>query len=205
MSKFFYMPFADHEYLAAIRQGAREPLEELYRTLLPAVYRNIRHAGGTSDDARDLVQDAIILIFNKLRQGDLVLTGSFAAFFLGICRNLWGNRLQKIAGRMVTIPEEAKYNIASDDDWHVHEEQLARHRLFYRAFGQLGALCQQLLRLFMEGKSMEEIMQTLELASYDYTRRRKYLCKEKLIEIIKSSADYTELASNPNHEGSQDG
>jgi RNA polymerase sigma factor (sigma-70 family) len=184
----------DAHIIEAIRSGDYQALQQLYRDLSPGIERLVRQGGGTRDDARDIFQDAVLLVYKKAQQPDFQLTSAFSTYFYGICRNLWGNRLQKKSSTNVTLSESAKYSFLTDDDWHEQQEQVERSRLFYRAFQQLGADCQRLLQLFFQQKTMEEIMQEMQLGSYDYARRRKYLCKEKLSELIKNDPAFQELS-----------
>ena len=185
----------EKDYIEAIRTGRRDDLELLYRVMTPQVLRLIKPAGGSSDDAKDIFQDAVVLIFKKSQQPGFQLTSAFSTFFYGICRNLWGNRLQKKSSGHVTLDDDIKYIPVLDNDWHDLEEQTERTRLFYRAFRKLGADCQRLLQLFFQQKTMEEIMQEMKLGSYDYARRRKYLCKGKLTELMMDDPAYSELST----------
>lgn len=183
----------DKDLIDAIRTGHREHLEIVYRRMMPALLQLIKPYGGTSDDAKDLFQDAVVLIFKKSQLPGFQLTSAFSTFFYGICRNLWGNRIQKKSSGHVTLSEDTKYIAVADSDWHELEEQTERTRIFYRAFRKLGNDCQRLLQLFFQQKTMEEIMLEMQLGSYDYARRRKYLCKEKLTELMINDPAYKEL------------
>lgn len=184
----------DQHYIEAIKTGDRVVLETTYQTMMPSLLRLIKPTGGSIDDAKDLFQDAIVLIFKKIQQPDFSLTSAFSTYFYGVCRNLWANQLKKKSFGHVTLEAGEKYIVMDEADWHEMEEQTTRTRIFYQAFRQLGQDCQQLLQLFFQQKTMEEIMQAMQLGSYDYTRRRKYLCKGKLTELMKNDPAYQELS-----------
>ena len=184
----------DPQILDGIRRGDRKVLSELYREVLPAIKRLAAAAGAGPDDARDVFQDAVVVVFEKAEQPGFVLTSSFSTFFYGICRNLLGNRLKKKSGRHVTIPDDAKYREDDNADAQALLEATERHRLFYRAFRQLGEDCRNLLELSFEDAPPETIMDTLGISSNDYFRRRKYLCKEKLIQLVKNDPAFKDMA-----------
>jgi hypothetical protein len=48
------------------------------------------------------------------------------------------------------------------------------------------------LNLFSDGLSYEEIAVKLNLKNEVYARRKKYLCKEALLELIKEDPEYQE-------------
>jgi DNA-directed RNA polymerase specialized sigma24 family protein len=49
------------------------------------------------------------------------------------------------------------------------------------------------LKLFSEGYSYEEIARKMGMKNEAYARRKKYLCKEALMEIIKTDPEYQDL------------
>jgi len=49
------------------------------------------------------------------------------------------------------------------------------------------------LKLFSEGSSYEEIARKMGMKNEAYARRKKYLCKEALMEIIKTDPEYHDL------------
>ena len=68
----------------------------------------------------------------------------------------------------------------------VHEvEQNERYTLYRKKFARLGADCQKLLGLFLDKVSMAEIMTRMGFGSVSYTKKRKFYCKKKLIELIE--------------------
>lgn len=185
----------DPQIIEGIRRGDRQVLAELYQKMLPTIKRLAAAAGAGPEDARDVFQDAIVIVFEKAGQPDFALTSSFSTFFYGICRNLLGNRLKKKSTRNVTITDDMKYR--EDDHTNAQGllEETERHRLFHRAFRKLGNDCRQLLELSFEGEEPEAIMAKLGIASNDYFRRRKYLCKEKLVQLVKSDPVFQEMGA----------
>lgn len=87
-----------------------------------------------------------------------------------------------------------KYREDDNADTQTLLEAAERHRLFHRAFQQLGDDCRRLLELSFENTPPESIMATLGIPGNDYFRRRKYLCKEKLVQLVQSDPAFQELA-----------
>ncbi|MEO6039573.1 MAG: sigma-70 family RNA polymerase sigma factor [Saprospiraceae bacterium] len=180
-------------YLAAILEGDRTALRLLYEVQFPVICGLIRNYGGSEADARDIFQDAILVVYQKAQQPDFQLTSQFSTFFYGICRNLWLNtRTKKSASAEVTFTEDVKYitdEIALEDEL-LYVEQ---GNLFWSAFRQLGADCQQLLELFFQKIPMETIATRMGYGSEGYAKRRKRQCKDRLIELVKKNPAYREL------------
>ena len=51
---------------------------------------------------------------------------------------------------------------------------------------------QQVLRLFSEGVSFEDIASIMNLSGEEYARRKKYMSKEALLDLVKEDPEYQE-------------
>jgi RNA polymerase sigma factor (sigma-70 family) len=185
---------ADEHYINAIRNNDRKGLQQLYQEFLPRISAFIRKNGGKDADAKDVFQDALIVIFKKVQEADFQLTSGFYTLLYGICRNLWGNRLQKKSGNEVSIPEDYKYT--GEAGLSQLLEQQEEEQIFWDAFRQLGQDCQQLLQWFFAKVKMAEIAERMEYSSVGYAKKRKFQCKEQLIQRVKADARYSELMNN---------
>ena len=65
-------------------------------------------------------------------------------------------------------------------------------RIISRVFQRLKPDQQMVLSLFSDGNSYEEIAVKLNLKNEVYARRKKYLCKEALLELVKEDPEYQE-------------
>jgi RNA polymerase sigma factor (sigma-70 family) len=182
---------ADDEYIKAIQNNDRKGLEQLYQEFLPRISAFLRRNGGSDADAKDVFQDALIVLFKKVQAPEFQLTSGFYTLLYGICRNLWGNRLQKKSGNEVSIPEDYKYT--NEPVLTQLIEQQEEEQVFWDAFKQLGQDCQQLLQLFFAKIKMAEIAERMEYSSVGYAKKRKFQCKEQLIKRVKADARYSEL------------
>lgn len=184
------MAHSDQQHIHSIRTGNTAGLHRIYREYLPRIHALITANGGNSDDARDVFQDALVVLFDKCRHENFSLSSSFSTLLYGICRNLWGNRLQKKSRGEVSLTDDLKFT--DDTDIEFDFVQAEREKIFWDALRRLGTECRKLLELFFEKKSMEEIAETMQLSSVGYAKKRKFMCKEQLIEHVKSDARYQE-------------
>jgi RNA polymerase sigma factor (sigma-70 family) len=182
------------DYLSAIRDGDSTSLRKMYREISPLIRKLIGNNKGTEEDAKDVFQDAVIIVFDKASLPEFQITSQFSTYFYGICRNLWRNQLQKKSSTEVTISDDAKY--ISDETPGIDFEKLERQKLYNKAFAKLAEDCQKLLRLFFEKVSMVEIAGQMGFGSEGYARRRKHLCKERLVNLVQEFPEYRELRSN---------
>ncbi len=187
------MDISDQEYIDAIINGDPGILRQMYQTFLPKIERFITSKGGSKDDAMDIFQDAIMVIYGKAKQKNFNLTSSFYTYLYGICRNLWGNKLQKKSRTEVTLNEDIKYNQQVEGVDALMEEQ-EEYQLFWSSFKKLGADCQKVLQLFFEKTKMEKIVEIMGYSSVGYAKKRKFQCKERLVKLIKDDDRFQELS-----------
>ena len=81
-------------------------------------------------------------------------------------------------------------DLSDEDDSQQSDQTL--ERIMARAFDKLPSDQQYILKLFAEGISYEEISIRMNLNSEEYARRKKYLSKEALVELIKADPEYQE-------------
>lgn len=85
----------------AVRQALvvdrTQALTQFYRQGFPPVRRYIGRRGGSEQDAQDVFQDALIILYEQATSGTLVLTASVSTYLLSIGRNLWHQELRRRA------------------------------------------------------------------------------------------------------------
>ena len=176
--------------LEGIRKGESKAINSLYEKYYPGIKKYVESNSGGEDDAMDIFQDATMVLYKKLKDPDFELTSSAYTFLYAVARNLWLKVLKKRRTQGVTSDTE---NVStSEEEIENAIFQKEKYDLFRKKLNQLGEGCQQILRLFFDGKSMKEIS-TIMSISEKYARKRKFQCKEKLIDSIKSDPVYREL------------
>ena len=179
------------DYIHAIQTNDRAVLEAMYRQFRPMLKKLVMDLGGTEEDAKDVFQEAVLVIFFMAQKPGFVLTSQFSTLFYSVARNRWLSQRKKKSYSEVIIPEAAEYipdetpEPDSDDD----EQRI----LLYKAFAQLGGNCQELLLMFFENKTMAEIASKMGYANEKVAAKQKYVCKERLVELIQSTPEYKVL------------
>jgi RNA polymerase sigma factor (sigma-70 family) len=187
----------DQEILSGIRRGDSKVLGQLYRQHYPRIAQLVRTNSGTEDDARDLFQDAVMVLYAKLRDPGFVLTSSLFTYLYSVSRNLWLKKLRTLSRQGVTSTVEVE-SMAEVEDGSAGIEAAeytreAQLQLYRRKFRELGEGCQELLRLSFTVKNVAELVERLGLSSELYARQRKFKCKEQLVRLIQGDPEYTRL------------
>ncbi len=87
-------PHPEHRYVEALLNNDGKLVEEIYRKYSGKMAAFIKKNQGSSDDARDIFQEALITIMKQARKKDFVLTCPFEAYLYLVCRGKWLNELK---------------------------------------------------------------------------------------------------------------
>ncbi|MBK7257631.1 MAG: sigma-70 family RNA polymerase sigma factor [Ignavibacteriae bacterium] len=180
---------SDARILEGIRSGDESALEALYaanrRTITALVMRN----NGSQDDAADVLQDALVILWERVRAGRYEHTAAIGTFLFATARNLWLRRLAR--ARRESPADIREFDVPHDDpspqEALEEEEDLT---IVHAALDALGDPCRALLVLFYwEDASMEEVARTLGFANAATAKSKKYQCKEQLKRLMRSTRD----------------
>jgi len=149
---------------------------------------------GSIDDARDVFQDAMVILFKKLKTEEIVLQCSFNTYFYSICKHLWLQKIHKRAVEVTKIREIVEsIELPEDDLIQIYDVEEEKHRLYQKHFVRLGSECQKLLSMFLKKSSIREVTDLMGYNSERYTKVRKHRCKEELKRRILNDPDYDRL------------
>ena len=177
--------------LIGLQQSDSMAIREVYDLALPSVLMDIRSNNGNEADGRDVFQDALLALFKRLKKSDFELTCTLQSYLRIMCKRLWLTKLRdgkKIQYRSI----EGEELVDFDDTVGVGLEKAAKRRIFYKHLAALGEKCQIILKAFFQKKPLSEIAEQLE-TSVGYVKKRKFLCKEKLIEAVRNDPMFEEL------------
>lgn len=178
-------------FIEGIRSNNSKIINEVYEKYSKAITHYVTTNNGTTEDARDVFQEGMIVLFRKIHTPDFELTSSLLTYFYSICKFVWSNRLRKKQINVVEIE-----NAPELSDTHSIQEDLERKErsaFYMQKFKQLGDGCQQVLTLFYEGRKMKQIAEIMDFASSNYATKRKHQCKEQLMKLITEDDFYDEI------------
>ena len=181
-----FKKISDIKIIEGVRNQDNEILNWLYDNYFQSVKKHVLNNSGSDEDVSDVFQDTIIILYNQITEDNLSLSTDLKGYFFGIARNVWSAQLRK---KRKTIDLEV--DPAEEED---SEEQYdpILERIVSKVFQYLKPDQQMVLRLFSDGHSYEEIAVKMNLKNEVYARRKKYLCKEALLELVKEDPEYQE-------------
>ena len=174
----------DQQLIKAIRNGDDSALAYLYDKNIRMIMKYILQNNGTESDAIEVLQDALVVLWEKILKEDFILTSKLSTFLFGIARNIW---LRELARRKKLINLDGLRN--NPDDLPDAAEKIEKDELveiIKQCMRKLSNLCQNILvKFYFEERSMLEISQHLGLANEDVAKSKKYQCKNELKRLIK--------------------
>jgi RNA polymerase sigma factor (sigma-70 family) len=188
------------DLLNGIRRNDTIVLQYIYKNFYSNINFFIKKNSGDDDDANDIFQEAIIIIFRKLKVNELALDDcTFETFLYSICRFLWLKQLDKRKIEKEKIKDNHVYNEDLYDDGLERVADLnERYRLYQKHFINLGKDCQKILQLYFDKVPLKNIAQIMGFKSEKYAKKRKFKCKEYLIKSIKQDLEYNKILSGDN-------
>lgn len=167
---------SDTDIVELIRQGRdHKAFVKLYAHL-PKVERHVRANSGTKADAKDLFQEALIILHRKVNTPGFTLTAGLGTYLFAICRNLWLDELRR--RDRFTTELSAEPDEPSDLEGLLKEEK--QFGLAERALRSLGDKCLDLLkRFYLANEPLVAIAQAIGLAGEGAAKTRKYKCLEE--------------------------
>jgi RNA polymerase sigma factor (sigma-70 family) len=181
-----FRKISDIDIISGIHNQDDKVLNWLYDNYFQSVKNHVLSNSGSDEDVSDVFQDTIIVLYNQITENVLNLTTDLKGYFFGIARNVWSAQLRK---KQKTT--ELEIDIADEEENEEQYDQLLE-RIISRVFQKLKPDQQMILSLFSEGLSYEEIAYKMDLKNEVYARRKKYLCKEALLELVKEDPEYQE-------------
>ncbi len=174
---------SDARILDRLRKGDEAALVDLYRENRRSVRALVTRNSGTEDDADDMLQEALVTLWERVRAGRFTYSAKLGTFIYATARNMWLRRLARARREPSGLDADPPAEEPSALDRMIDEEEAAIVR---SALDELGEPCRKLLLLFYwEEESMESIAVQTGMANADTVKSKKYQCKKALEALIR--------------------
>ncbi|MGL5890359.1 MAG: RNA polymerase sigma factor [Bacteroidia bacterium] len=168
----------DQELLEGIKAGENQAFRLAHVRYFAMIRYFVTHNSGREEDAHDIFQDALVILYEQLREGKFEQRSSLKTWLYAVCRNRWLKQLQK-NGRFVNVTDfEPVEPLELQNE---NENRDAQHTLLKDALTRMGGPCRKLLLLYYYfRKSMEEIAAEMNYSGADSAKNQKYKCLQRL-------------------------
>jgi len=170
--------------LQGLAANDKKAVETIYRENYSTIQSFIVKNNGYPDDARDIFQEAMIVLYEKVCTGSFELTCQIKTYLYSVCRRLWLKRLQQMQ-RYNSSAESIEEVVSVEEELNVHEKRNTDLIVMESALGKIGEPCKSLLEAYyLQKKSMPEIAEFFGYTNADNAKTQKYKCLVRLKKIF---------------------
>ena len=175
----------DQKLLEGLAQNDRKAIEAIYRQHYNMVQSLILNNSGYPDDARDIFQEAMIVLYEKVTSGSFELNSQLKTYLYSVCRRLWLKRLNQMQRKTSPEVENLEETVPVEEELELHEQRNKDFLLMERSMSSLGEPCKSLLEAYyLEKRSMVEIAGDFGYTNADNAKNQKYKCLMRLKKIF---------------------
>jgi len=172
--------------LKGLAAGDRKIIEGIYKDHFNMIQSLIVNNNGTADDARDIFQEAMVVLFEKVRTGSFELNCQLKTYLYSVSKRLWLKRLQQ-NNRLFTQEVDLETTVQVDEEIGQHEKRDAEFELMSQAIQRLGEPCKSLLEAYYLRKmNMQDIALQFGYTNSDNAKNQKYKCLMRLKKLFFS-------------------
>jgi RNA polymerase sigma factor (sigma-70 family) len=159
-------------------------IETIYKENFNVVQAFILQNNGAYDDARDVFQEAMLVLYEKSKSAEFTLTCQIKTYLYSICRRLWLKRLQH-QNRYVSPSEGFEEVVPVEEEIEEKEKLDNDFALMDMAMKSLGEPCKSLLEAYyIHKKPMSEIADDFGYTNADNAKNQKYKCLMRLKKLF---------------------
>jgi DNA-directed RNA polymerase specialized sigma24 family protein len=169
----------ENSIVEGLRQKDNSSFGVLYRYYFSSIEKLVRDNSGNTDDAKDVFQETMIVLLEKIPSHKFILTASVKTYVYAVASNIWLKKLRDTK-KTVALTEEPGLEDLSFSKWEWQEEErLSRNRIA-RIFSKVTRHCMILLtKTFLNGTSREQLMLEMGYKNSHTFNNQRYKCLEQ--------------------------
>lgn len=174
----------DDLLLKGLASNDKQAIEAIYKDNFGLIQTYILNNNGATDDAKDIFQEAMIVLYEKATSGSFELTAQIKTYVYSICRRLWLKRLQQ-SQRYNSPVESLDEIIPVEEEIEEHHKKNEAFLMMEKAMGHIGEPCKSLLEAYyLHNKNMQEIAENFGYTNADNAKNQKYKCLMRLKKLF---------------------
>lgn len=177
--------YNETELLQGLARNDKRAVEAIYKDNFNTVQALVINNNGSSEDAKDIFQEAMIVLYEKVQVAEFRLSCQISTFIYSVSRRLWLKRL--MLQNRFQISEGHEEIVSVDEEMEEHERRNTEFLVMEKAMSGLGEPCKSLLEAFyLQKKSMQEIAQGFGYTNPENAKNQKYKCLMRLKKLFFS-------------------
>lgn len=178
--------FSEKDLLKGLARNDKKAAEILYKENYNMVQSLVINNNGTADDARDIFQEAMIVLYENAKSNTFELNCLIKTYLYSVARRLWLKRLSHAKRYTGEIRDDQEI-VPVEEDIETHEQHENHFALMEKSLSGLGEPCKSLLEAYyMRKKTMTAIADKFGYTNADNAKNQKYKCLMRLKKIFFS-------------------
>ncbi len=174
----------DQDLLKGLALNDKKAVETIYRDNYNMVQSLVVNNNGTVQEAKDVFQEGMIVLFEKARSGSFELNCQLKTYVYSVCRRIWLKRLQQLNRFSIEADSVAEV-VPVEEDLEEHEKKDQEFVMLEKAIGSLGEPCKSLIEAFyIQKRNMQDIASQFGYTNADNAKNQKYKCLMRLKKIF---------------------
>ena len=174
----------EKKLLEGLANEDKTSIERIYREHYSTVQSLVVNNTGTADDAADLFQEMMIILFEKAKAGNLELHCQLKTFIYSISKRLWLKKLQYLQ-RFTSQNDALEETVQVEEEIESHEKRQNDFSIMENAMSKIGEPCKSLLEAYyIQRKQMQQIASDFGYTNADNAKTQKYKCLVRLKKIF---------------------
>ena len=172
--------------LTGLAKNDRQAVEVIYSKHFGMIQSLIINNNGSSEDARDVFQEAMIVLYEKAKSPSFELQCQLKTYLYSVCRRLWLKKLNQTQ-RYVPQMNGVDELVAVDEEVDEQEKKNLEFQMMEKALLGLGEPCKSLLEAFyIQKRNMSDIAGSFGYTNPENAKNQKYKCLIRLRKLFFS-------------------
>lgn len=164
---------SEKELISNLRAGSNTGFEYLYVKNWPICKNMMFKMGIEENDRKDIFQDSIIILYEKLQEDSFLITSKIGTLLYGICRHKCLNNFRDSKKKVkIDIQED---NLISSEGEETSDPEILEEII------SLGSPCKDILSAFyFHRQRLKELMIEFHYKSENSIKQQKFKCLKRL-------------------------
>lgn len=175
----------DKEIIEGLARNDKTAIQTIYREHYTMLQSFVLNNNGSADDARDIFQEIMIVLYEKAGSGSFELNCQLKTFIYSIGKRLWLKKLQQLQRFSSAPVESLQETVPVDEEMELHEQKNRQFNYMESAMLKIGEPCKSLLEAYyIQKKPMQDIASEFGYTNADNAKTQKYKCLVRLKKLF---------------------
>lgn len=170
--------------LEGLAASEKKAIETIYKDNYNMVQALIINNNGSADDAKDIFQEAMIILYEKAKSDAFELNCLIKTYVYAVSKRLWLKKLQQ-TNKFVFSVEALEPEVAVEEEVEEHKKRETEFEILEKAISSLGEPCKSLIQAYyLQKRNMQDIADSFGYTNANNAKTQKYKCLMRLKKIF---------------------